>query len=325
MEILRCDAAPADVGFYDAITKKIFHKLSKHVKNYPVFYLYEGRCLRIFGIPWSAHHEESHLMRMVRFMKGSNIQYGIVEGTAVREVKGDIFNPLENSFYRESTHATFTGREFSIEEVKLLAPCQPSKIVAVGLNYRSHAQEVRMELPAEPLLFLKPSTAVIGPEDYIVFPSMSHRIDYEAELGVVMGTAAKDVSEDEAQDYVLGYTCFNDVTARDLQGRDKQFTRSKSFDTFAPMGPWIETELDPAHLKVESYLAGKLKQSGTTADLLFSVFHLVAFISRVMTLLPGDVIATGTPAGIGPMQGGETIDVVIEGIGTLRNYVSAQT
>ena len=217
---------------------------------------------------------------------------------------------------------TFTGRKFPLGEVQLLAPCRPTKIVAVGLNYRSHAQEVRMELTEEPLLFLKPSTAVIGPDEHILFPSMSRRIDYEAELGVVIGTAAKDVLQEEAKDYILGYTCFNDVTARDLQGRDKQFTRSKGFDTFAPMGPCIETELDPSHLKVESYLGGKLKQSGSTADLLFSVFQLVAFISRVMTLLPGDVIATGTPAGIGPMQAGETIEVVIEGIGTLRNYVS---
>jgi 2-keto-4-pentenoate hydratase/2-oxohepta-3-ene-1,7-dioic acid hydratase in catechol pathway len=261
-------------------------------------------------------------MKIVRFKKGSSTQYGILEGTTVSEVKGDFFDPLKKISYPESAHSIFTGREFSFEGVKLLAPCQPSKIVAVGLNYRSHAQEVRMELPEEPLLFLKPSTAVIGPDDHIVFPSMSRRIDYEAELGVVIGTEAKDLSEDEAKDYILGYTCFNDVTARDLQGRDKQFTRSKSFDTFAPMGPWIETELDPAHVMVESYLEGKLKQSGTTADLLFSVFQLVAFISRVMTLLPGDVIATGTPAGIGAMQPGETIEVIIEGIGTLRNYVS---
>ena len=258
-------------------------------------------------------------MKIVRFKIGKSTPYGVVEGTTVSEVKGDIFSPggKHNPY-------TFTGRKFSLEEVQLLAPCRPTKIVAVGLNYRSHAQEIGMELPDDPLLFLKPSTAVIGPDDHILFPSMSRRIDYEAELGVVIGAEAKDVPEEKAKDYILGYTCFNDVTARDLQGRDKQFTRSKSFDTFAPMGPWIETELDPAHLKVESYLGGKLKQSGTTADLLFSVFQLVAFISRVMTLLPGDVIATGTPAGIGPMQAGETIEVVIEGIGTLRNYVSPQ-
>lgn len=256
-------------------------------------------------------------MKIVRFKFESSTQYGVLEGTTVSEVKGDIFGPGE-----KCAPYTFTGREFPLEAVKLLAPCRPTKIVAVGLNYRSHAQEVRMELPDDPLLFLKPSTAVIGPDEHIIFPSMSRRIDYEAELAVVIGTEAKDVPEEEAKDSILGYTCFNDVTARDLQRRDKQFTRSKSFDTFAPMGPWIETELDPDHVKVESYLEGKLKQSGSTADLLFSVFHLVAFISRVMSLLPGDVIATGTPAGIGPMQAGETIEVVIEGIGTLRNYVS---
>jgi 2-keto-4-pentenoate hydratase/2-oxohepta-3-ene-1,7-dioic acid hydratase in catechol pathway len=256
-------------------------------------------------------------MKIVRFKFERSTQYGVLEGTTVSEVNGDIFGPGENC-----APYTFTGREFPLEAVKLLAPCRPTKIVAVGLNYRSHAQEVRMELPDDPLLFLKPSTAVIGPDEHIVFPSMSRRIDYEAELAVVIGTEAKDVPEEEAKDSILGYTCFNDVTARDLQRRDKQFTRSKSFDTFAPMGPWIETELDPDHVKVESYLEGKLKQSGSTADLLFSVFHLVAFISRVMSLLPGDVIATGTPAGIGPMQAGETIEVVIEGIGTLRNYVS---
>jgi 2-keto-4-pentenoate hydratase/2-oxohepta-3-ene-1,7-dioic acid hydratase in catechol pathway len=261
-------------------------------------------------------------MKIVRFKKDSITQYGILEGTAIRELKAEIFNPLEKSPYSKSARSIFTGQEFSLEEVKLLAPCQPTKIAAVGLNYRSHAHEVQMELPKEPLLFLKPSTAVIGPDDHIVFPSMSRRIDYEAELGVVIGTEAKDVSQDEAKKYILGYTCFNDVTARDLQGRDKQFTRSKSFDTFAPMGPWIETELDPTHVKVESYLEGKLKQSGTTADMLFSVFQLVAFISRVMTLFPGDVIATGTPAGIGAMRVGETIEVIIEGIGTLRNYVA---
>jgi 2-keto-4-pentenoate hydratase/2-oxohepta-3-ene-1,7-dioic acid hydratase in catechol pathway len=263
-------------------------------------------------------------MKIVRFKKGSSTQYGVLEGTAVSEIKGDIFNTTDKGSSRARGHHALTGRTYPLEEIQLLAPCQPTKIVAVGLNYRSHAQEVGMELPEVPLLFLKPSTAVIGPDEHIVFPSMSRRIDYEAELGVVIAAEAKDVSEEEAQGVIFGYTCFNDVTARDLQGRDKQFTRSKIFDTFAPMGPWIETELDPAHLQVESYLGGTLKQSGTTADLLFSVFQLIAFISSVMTLLPGDVIATGTPAGIGPMQAGETIEVVIEGIGTLRNYVSKQ-
>jgi len=250
-------------------------------------------------------------MRIVRFRKGSDTYYGIVEGGIVNELKGDIFSRYER-----------TGRKYPIDELKILAPCEPTKIVALGLNYRSHAEELRMKLPDEPLLFLKPSTSVIGPDEDIIYPPMSHRIDYEAELGVVIGEETKGVSEDKAKEYILGYTCFNDVTARDLQKKDKQFTRSKGFDTFAPIGPWIEMELDPTNLKVESYLNGELKQSGTTADLMFSVYQLVSFISKVMTLLPGDVIATGTPAGIGSMKVGDTIEIVIERIGTLRNRIS---
>lgn len=261
-------------------------------------------------------------MKIVRFQRGRGTRYGIVEGNAVREMSDDIFNHLEIRDYPESIYSMLTKQRFSLKEIKLLAPCRPTKIVAVGLNYRSHAQEVQMELPSEPLLFLKPSTAVIGPDEHIIFPPMSRRIDYEAELGVVIGSAAKDLSEDAARDHILGYTCFNDVTARDLQARDRQFTRSKSFDTFAPLGPWIETDIDPAHLTIEAYLGGRLQQSGSTSDLIFSAVHLVAFISRVMTLLPGDVIATGTPAGIGPMKVGDTIEITIEGIGTLKNYVS---
>lgn len=250
-------------------------------------------------------------MRIVRYMKDSGICYGIVKGAIIYELEGDVFFQYQ-----------LTGREFPLEELKIFAPCQPTKIVALGLNYRSHAEELKMKLPEDPLLFLKPSTSVIGPDENIVYPVMSRRVDYEAEMGVVIGKEAKGVSEDKAEEYILGYTCFNDVTARDLQAKDKQFTRSKGFDTFAPMGPWIETELDPSNLKVESYLNGELKQSGTTADLMFPTFQLVSFISKVMTLLPGDVIATGTPAGIGPMQVGDTIEIVIEGIGALRNRVS---
>lgn len=262
-------------------------------------------------------------MKLARFKKGRTVAYGVVDDGVVHEVRGDIFHPDRVRLFREGTSIPYSGREFSLAEVQLLAPCQPTKIIAVGLNYRTHAQEVRMDVPVEPLIFLKPSTAVIGPDEHILLPSMSRRIDYEAELGVVIGVRTKAVPEDAALDCILGYTCFNDVTARDLQGRDKQFTRSKSFDTFAPVGPWIETQLDPTRLTVQSYLAGKLKQSGTTADLIFPVSTLVAFISQVMTLLPGDLIATGTPAGIGPMHPGETVEVIIEGIGTLRNYVAA--
>ena len=265
-------------------------------------------------------------MKIVRFKKGNGTYYGILEGTFVNELKGDIFTPLEKrsqpNFINGSDRDELAGRKYPMDELKILPPCQPTKIVALGLNYRSHAEELKMKLPEDPLLFLKPSTAVIGPNETIIYPAMSHRVDYEAELGVVIGKETKGISEDEAKEYILGYTCFNDVTARDLQGKDKQFTRSKGFDTFAPLGPWIETELNPTNLKVESYLNGERRQSGTTADLIFSVFQLVSFISNVMTLLPGDIIATGTPAGIGPMQVGDTIEIMVEGIGTLKNEVS---
>lgn len=261
-------------------------------------------------------------MRIVRFKTETKAGCGIFEEGIIQEVEHAVPDCMTGGLPFDHRRPVFTGTCYQPDAVTLLAPCRPSKIVAVGLNYRSHAEEIRMPLPDEPLLFLKPSTAVIGPGGVIAYPSMSRRVDYEAELGVIIGTAAKNVSEKEARRYILGYTCFNDVTARDLQGKDKQFTRSKSFDTFAPMGPWIETALDPCNLTVQSYLGGALKQSGTTADLVFSVDRLLAFISRVMTLLPGDVIATGTPAGIGPMRIGDTIEIVVEGIGRLRNTVA---
>ena len=261
-------------------------------------------------------------MRIARFKTETKTGYGIFEGSVIREIENAATGHLSGGLPCDPHHLTCTGKQYQPEEVTLLAPCRPSKVVAVGLNYRSHADEIKMPLPDEPLLFLKPPTAVIGPGDAIIYPSMSRRVDYEAELGVIIGAVAKNVSEKEAHRYILGYTCFNDVTARDLQGKDTQFTRSKSFDTFAPMGPWIETALDPCNLTVQSYLGGALKQSGTTADLVFSVDRLLAFISRVMTLLPGDVIATGTPAGIGPMRIGDTVEIVVEGIGRLRNTVA---
>jgi 2-keto-4-pentenoate hydratase/2-oxohepta-3-ene-1,7-dioic acid hydratase in catechol pathway len=179
-----------------------------------------------------------------------------------------------------------------------------------------------MAIPDEPLLFLKPATAVIGPGAHIIYPKMSQRVDYEGELGVVIGRLCKNVSEQNAPDSVFGYTCLNDVTARDLQKKDGQFTRSKSFDTFCPIGPCIETELDPAAARIETRLNGQLQQETSTADFIFSVSRLVSFISQVMTLLPGDVIATGTPSGIGPMQPGDEVEVLIRGIGSLKNTVA---
>jgi 2-keto-4-pentenoate hydratase/2-oxohepta-3-ene-1,7-dioic acid hydratase in catechol pathway len=255
-------------------------------------------------------------MKIVRFALQGRTGYGILAGEQINVLWA---TPYEGGFQKT------TGEVLSLPEVQLLAPCEPSKIVALGLNYLDHAQEFGHALPAEPLIFLKPSTSVIGPEEDIVYPRMSRRMDYEAELAVVIGRPARHVREEAFRDYVLGYTCINDVTARDLQKKDGQFTRSKSFDTFAPLGPWIETEIpDPDNLTVETYLNGQRKQHSSTSNLVFPVAALVSFISKIMTLLPGDVIATGTPAGIGPMQEGDVVEVRVEGVGTLRNRVTAE-
>jgi len=214
------------------------------------------------------------------------------------------------------------GSSYTLDGVKLLVPCLPSRVVGVGLNYHSHSVEFKSPPSSEPLIFLKPSTAVIGPGENIIYPPGATRVDYEGELGVVIGRRAKQVSRERAKDYVLGYVCVNDVTERDIQKRDGQWTRAKGFDTFAPLGPWIETDADPDNLKIETRLNGKLCQSARTNELIFGVSRLVEFISGVMTLLPGDVIATGTPAGIGPMKPGDVVEVTIEMIGALRNYVT---
>jgi 2-keto-4-pentenoate hydratase/2-oxohepta-3-ene-1,7-dioic acid hydratase in catechol pathway len=255
-------------------------------------------------------------MRLVRFEQMGRTAYGILEGEKISVLWGP---PYDGGL------ANTTGEVVSLPGVLLLAPCEPSKIVALGLNYRDHAAEFGNPVPDEPLIFMKPSTAVIGPDAAIVYPAMSRRVDYEAELAVVMGRSARHVPENQALEYVLGYTCFNDVTARDLQKKDGQFTRAKSFDTFAAMGPWIETEIgDPDHLTVEAFLQGERKQHSNTNNLVFGVATLIAFISRIMTLLPGDVIATGTPSGIGPMQPGDVVEIRVEKIGTLRNQVVAE-
>jgi 2-keto-4-pentenoate hydratase/2-oxohepta-3-ene-1,7-dioic acid hydratase in catechol pathway len=198
---------------------------------------------------------------------------------------------------------------------------QPTKVVLVGLNYKDHARELEMPLPDEPILFLKPLTALIGPEDYILYPEQSKRVDYEAELAVVIKDHCKDIEPDEVMDFVEGFTCLNDVTARDLQSKDVQWTRAKSFDTFCPVGPRIVKDVDPNNVEIQSYLNGELRQDSNTSNFIFNVEELISFISKVMTLLPGDIIATGTPSGIGAMQRGDTVEIKLEGIGTLRNYV----
>jgi 2-keto-4-pentenoate hydratase/2-oxohepta-3-ene-1,7-dioic acid hydratase in catechol pathway len=210
----------------------------------------------------------------------------------------------------------------SLREVKLLAPVVPSKVVCVGRNYREHAAELGNKMPEEPLLFLKAPSAVIGPGEQIELPSASQQVEHEGELGVVIGRLARKLSSDDNPlEYVFGYTCVNDVTARDLQRKDVQFTRGKSFDTFCPVGPWIETEIDPRDVAVETRLNGEVKQKGNTADMAFPVAFLIRYISEIMTLYPGDLIATGTPAGVSRMKAGDTVEVEVTGIGVLRNEV----
>jgi 2-keto-4-pentenoate hydratase/2-oxohepta-3-ene-1,7-dioic acid hydratase in catechol pathway len=249
-------------------------------------------------------------MKIVRFTTGGRAEYGTLDEKVIHGIEGTPYRRLKHSSYR-----------YQLSDVKLLPPCTPSKIVAIGLNYFKHGTELKMAIPSEPLIFIKPSTAVIGPDDEIRYPDSSEQVDYEAELGVVIKTRTSRVAEAKALDHVLGYTCFNDITARDLQKKDGQWTRAKGFDTFAAIGPWIETELDPGNTDLEARLNGEVKQRGNTRDLIFSVPRLISFISHIMTLLPGDVIATGTPEGVGPMNPGDTIEIKINKIGTLRNYV----
>jgi len=195
----------------------------------------------------------------------------------------------------------------------------PTKIIAVGLNYKDHAEELGMDLPDEPILFLKPPTSVISNGENIILPAMSAQVDYEAELAVVIGKRAKNIGIEQAADYITGYTCANDVTARDLQTKDGQWSRAKSFDTFCPLGPEIIKGIDPTNLNIKLILNGEVKQNSNTAQMVFNVFELVSFISKVMTLLPGDVILTGTPPGVGPMKAGDKVEVQIDKIGTLAN------
>jgi len=211
--------------------------------------------------------------------------------------------------------------QFHFRKSAFEAPCAPKKAVCVGLNYRDHADEFGQTIPSAPVLFIKPSTSLLGPGKTIQYPSMSKRVDYEAELVVIIGRLAKNVTAHDAFDYVLGYTCGNDVTARDLQPQNGQWTIAKSFDTFMPLGPWIETDIDPSSLQIKALLNGEVRQSSSTTNLIFNVADLIAYISQIMTLEPGDVIMTGTPSGVGPMKKGDRIVVEIEGIGHLENII----
>ncbi len=252
-------------------------------------------------------------MRIARYSAGGEVSFGVVEGDEVAALTSHPFGPL-----------TFTGDRHPLDSVRLLAPVIPSKVVAIGKNYADHAREMGGEAPAAPVMFLKPSTAVVGPGDPVAYPAGVERLDYEGELAVVVGRLARDVPRERALDAVLGYTCANDVTARDQQLADGQWTRGKGYDSFCPLGPWVETSLDPAASRVTTTLNGDTKQDAPTSLLLHDVATLVAYVTAVMTLLPGDVILTGTPAGVGPMNVGDSVSVTVEGVGTLTNPVVAR-
>ncbi len=252
-------------------------------------------------------------MRLARIAHPDGVSFVAVDGPdgseqRGREIADHPFGPPE-----------FTGRSWPMADVRLLAPILPSKVVALGRNYRDHAAEMGNPVPTTPMIFIKPSTSVIGPGAPIKLPASSQRVDFEGELAVVIGRPCRDVRAEDAASVIRGYTVANDVTARDQQKADGQFTRGKGYDTFCPLGPWIETELDPSDLRVTTELDGEVKQDGTTADMVFSVGEIVEFVSAIMTLLPGDVLLTGTPAGVGPMVAGQTVSVTVEGIGTLSN------
>jgi 2-keto-4-pentenoate hydratase/2-oxohepta-3-ene-1,7-dioic acid hydratase in catechol pathway len=274
-------------------------------------------------------------MRIARFAVNDEVKFGIVDGgisasgengtgaaigpeqadLRVAEIAGHPFGP-------SAGEATLTGTTYLLADVRLLAPVLPSKVVAIGKNYLEHARETGSEPPAEPLIFLKPSTAIVGPGDTIVRPvRLSQRVDYEGELAIVFGRLCRDVPAARVPEVIFGYACANDVTARDLQAKDGQWARAKGFDTFCPLGPWIETGLDPADVRLTTAVNGEVKQDSRTSLLIHDITTLVTYVTSVMTMLPGDVILTGTPEGIGPLAAGDSVTVSVEGIGALTNRV----
>ncbi len=248
-------------------------------------------------------------MRVVRIFHDEDVRYGLADDDTVTLISDEPFAAWEPEGIVPLPHA------------QLLAPTTPTKIVCAGVNYRGHALEMGHDLPVEPVIFLKPPTAVVGHGSEIRIPPGLDTVDHEAELAVVIGRRTRNVTAADAPAHILGYTCANDVTSRVLQKRDGQWTRAKGFDTFCPLGPWVETDVDPLDLKIESYVNGEVRQSARTSDMIFDPYKLVSFVSGVMTLLPGDVVLTGTPQGIGPLVAGDVVEVRIEGIGSLINRV----
>jgi len=260
-------------------------------------------------------------MKYCRFQTQDGVHCGIIETVAGHEVINQIASATPEDPFCTDFRPTMT--HLPLEGTKLLAPVTPSKIVCVGRNYREHARELGNEPPAEPLIFFKPPSSVIGPEDNVVYPGISERVDYEGELAVVIGKRCRSVREGEdVRGYIRGYTCLNDMTMRDLQKKDGQWWRAKGFDTSCPVGPVVTDELDPwKGVVLETRINGELKQHGTTADFIFPLDHIIRYCTQFMTLMPGDVLATGTPAGVGAVKPGDVMEVSIKGIGTLRNRV----
>ena len=249
-------------------------------------------------------------MRLVRFNSEGSTSYGVLDGDSIRQIMGEPFAEIN-----------YSGETFSLADVKLLAPVEPKKIVLVGLNFASHAAEIHQETPSEPLIFFKPSSAIIASGEEIVLPHQSSQVEIEAELTVVIGKRAKNVAEDKVGDYILGYTVANDVTARDIQFSDLQWARSKAFDSFCPVGPWIETDFVPENKRISSTINGETKQDASTSEMVYSPEYLISYISHNFTLEPGDIVLTGSPAGISRVVAGDVVQCSIEGIGTLHSFV----
>ncbi|MCK9614854.1 MAG: fumarylacetoacetate hydrolase family protein [Candidatus Omnitrophica bacterium] len=249
-------------------------------------------------------------MRLIHFVHNKKEYWGILEEKNIKIIKDEPFKNIKP-----------LSKKIPVSDIKFLPPAKATKIILIGLNYKNHARELNMPLPQEPLIFLKPPTSLIGHKDAIIYPNSVSQLDYEAELAIVIKKEGKNIKPKDTSKYILGYTCLNDVTARDIQRKDGQWTRAKSFDTFCPLGPWLETQVSPQNLNIRSYLNGKLRQDSSTSEFIFPPAYLVPFISRVMTLYPGDVISTGTPFGVGPMKRGDIIEVDIEKVAKLTNYI----
>ena len=250
-------------------------------------------------------------MKIARFNLNGEIRFGSVVGDQVSPLAG---NPFESK--------ELSGESIALDQIQLLAPVAPSKIICIGMNYAAHAAEISQDVPDEPLMFFKPISAIIGPNDTIVLPHQSDQVELEVELAVVIGKVAKNISKSEVKSHIFGYTVGNDITARDIQFSDLQWARSKGFDTFCPLGPWIETDFDPTGKRLDSRVHGEQRQHATTRDMIFDVETIVSFVSENVTLFPGDIILTGSPAGISRITHGDAIECEIEGIGVLHNQVA---